>query len=98
MASCIGKADGNNLKVVGVPPHVLKQIGQIVDTCDVCRKLQAPGNKTIATSRVVTRFNDIVQHDILFAQPHPKILEAEGGSEDPSTIKKIGRRLIVEEP
>ena len=75
----------NNLKMVGVPPHVLKQVGQIVDTCDVCRKLQAPGNKTIATSRVVTKFNDMVQHDIMFAQPHPKIIEAEGGSEDPSS-------------
>ena len=62
-------------------------IGQIVDTCNICRKLQAPGNKSISTSRVVTDFNDVVQHDIMFIHRHPVILEAEGGSEDPTAIR-----------
>ena len=71
----------NFLKAAGVPRPVLCKIGQIVDTCDVCRKLQAPGNKTVATARVVSRFNDMIQHDIMFSQPHPVILEADGGTE-----------------
>ena len=63
-------------------------INQIVDTCNVCRKLQAPGNKTISTSRVVTDFNDVVQHDIMFMHREPVILQAEGGSEDPADARR----------
>ena len=73
-----------NLKNVGVLPHVSSQIGPILDTCDVCWKLEAPGNVSIATSRVVEKLNELVQHAIMFAQPHPKMLESEGGSEDPT--------------
>ena len=80
----------NTLKLLGVRQSTLKMINQIVDTCNVCRKLQAPGHKTISTSRVVTDFNDVVQHDIMFVHRHPVILEAEGGSEDPATIRRIG--------
>ena len=60
------------LRNTGAPKSVLQQIPSIIDTCSICRGLAAPGNKTISTTRSVTRFNEVVQHDLLFAN-------AEGG-------------------
>ena len=65
----------NLLSRVGAPRNALNKIGHIVDTCDICRSMSRPAPKTVATSRLATSFNAIVQHDIMFAEPYPKTVE-----------------------
>ena len=60
------------LSGTGAPESVLKQIPSIVDTCTTCRGLTAPGQRSMTASRTVTRFNDIVQHDLLANGDHVK--------------------------
>ena len=69
------------LQAAGAPVDAIKQVDEIVDTCRACRmwKLPSPANAT--TSRLVERFNDVVQHDLLFVSPQP--CKTEHTSNDP---------------
>ena len=56
----------NILEAAGVPAEVLRLIADIIDTCRACRAYRRPPDHSIATSRLVTSFNELVQHDLLF--------------------------------
>ena len=54
------------LSAAGLSKEVLDLVPDIVDTCKECRKWQRPGNETIATSSVSTKFNEHVEMDLMF--------------------------------
>ena len=76
----------NILQSAGVPPSVLQKIPAIIDTCSICRRFAAPGHRTIPTSRTITRFNDLVQHDLIFAK---KEIRTETTKEETAAHKGI---------
>ena len=59
------------LQAAGAPTHVLRLVPDIVDTCRVCRAFKRPGPVNGTTSRLVTAFNEVVQHDLLFVDSRP---------------------------
>ena len=54
------------LQAAGIPASVVKLAKQTVDTCSVCRSWAKPGPKTVTTSSLPTRFNQMIQCDLLF--------------------------------
>eukprot|EP00975_Prorocentrum_lima_P014651 3106023-Prorocentrum_lima.AAC.1 len=48
----------------------LKIIPHIIDACHVCRQFKLPSPSSAATSRHTTSFNHMVQHGLLFVDPH----------------------------
>ena len=58
------------LQHAGAPKEVLPLVDEVVDTCRICRNWTRPGPKSIASSRLSTRFNEAVQVDLLFHQRH----------------------------
>ena len=46
--------------------RVLKLIEPVVKGCRVCRMWARPGQKAAAATRLTTRFNDVLQGDLLF--------------------------------
>ena len=54
------------LQAAGVPAAVVKMSKQIVDTCTVCRSWSKPTPTTVTTSALPTRFNQLIQWDLLF--------------------------------
>ena len=55
------------LKAAGAPADVLDMVPEIVDTCRICRAWSRPTN-SIASSRLVTAFNEEVEGDIVFVK------------------------------
>jgi hypothetical protein len=56
------------LQAAGVPESVKKLISSVVDTCRICRMWVRPQPKSMATSRITTRFGEVVQCDLLFVE------------------------------
>ena len=54
------------LHAAGVPKEVIDLVPDIVETCRECRQWQKPGNDTIATVNVSTKFNEHVEMDLMF--------------------------------
>ena len=54
------------LSAAGVPREVLALVHQIVDTCEICRNWARPGPRTVTSSSIPTKFNQVVQVDLLF--------------------------------
>jgi hypothetical protein len=50
----------------GLPKEVLDVIPDIVDTCRECRRWQKPGNETIASANISTKFDEDVEMDLMF--------------------------------
>ena len=55
------------LKAAGAPTDVLDMVAEIVDTCRICRAWSRPTN-SMASSRLVTSFNEEVEGDIVFVK------------------------------
>ena len=58
------------LIAAGAPEQAIDLIQVVCDTCPACRAWHRPGKRPIATSRVVTDFNQDVQVDLLFWKSH----------------------------
>ena len=58
------------LQAAGVSPDVLNLVSRVVDTCSICRAWSRPGPKSIATTHLPTRFNEVVEADLLFYKRH----------------------------
>ena len=54
----------------GAPTKIRELLKQIVETCRVCRHWQRAGPKSVASYKLATAFNHIVQWDILFHRKH----------------------------
>ena len=54
------------LQAAGIPAEIVVLSKQIVDTCQVCRSWAKPTPRAVATSTLPTRFNQLVQCDLLF--------------------------------
>lgn len=54
------------LKAAGVGKEIIDQIPGIIDTCKACRSWKRPAPKAVASSRLTTQFNDVLQCDLLF--------------------------------
>jgi Reverse transcriptase (RNA-dependent DNA polymerase)/Integrase core domain len=54
------------LETAGVESATLKLISAVVDTCKICRQWKRPGHKAVATTRMTSNFNQLVQIDLLF--------------------------------
>ena len=54
------------LAAAGMSERVLKLIEPVVKGCRVCRMWARPGQKAAAATRLTTRFNDLLQGDLLF--------------------------------
>ena len=53
------------LQAAGIPAAVVNMSRQIVDTCQVCRSWSRPAPRAIATSSLPSRFNQLIQCDLL---------------------------------
>ena len=58
------------LQAAGVSPDVLNLVSRVVDTCSICRAWSRPGPKSIATTHLPTKFNEVVEADLLFYKRH----------------------------
>ena len=56
----------NKLRSAGVREEVLKMIQSTVNSCRACRAFRRPASHSVATSRLPTQFNAVVQHDVLY--------------------------------
>ena len=56
------------LKAAGVSSSVLQLVAPIVETCKICRAWQRPGHRSITTTRMSEKFNEIVQCDLVFVE------------------------------
>ena len=56
------------LAAAGVDGKVLEMVGQITDTCSICRAWTKPGPRSIASTRLPSSFNQEVQVDLLFVK------------------------------
>ena len=54
------------LQAAGVSERVLKMVDSIVRGCRICNMWKRPTHRSAATGRLSTRFNEIVQADLLF--------------------------------
>ena len=54
------------LAAAGVEPRILDLVGQITDTCAICRAWTRPGPKAVMSTNLPTSFNEEVQVDLLF--------------------------------
>eukprot|EP00959_Pyramimonas_sp_CCMP1952_P113068 2363419-Pyramimonas_sp.AAC.1 len=54
------------LIAAGAPEEAIELIQIVRDTCPACRAWHRQGKRPIATSRVITDFNQDVQIDLLF--------------------------------
>ena len=54
------------LHAAGVPEAVLKHIKGICESCRVCRMWSHTGRNAVATTRLSTEFNMVIQADLLF--------------------------------
>jgi hypothetical protein len=58
------------LQHAGASKQVLPLVDEVVDKYRSCRNWTRPGPKSIASSRLSTRFNEAVQVDLLFHKLH----------------------------
>ena len=58
------------LQAAGVSPDVLNLVARVVDTCSICRAWSRPGPRSVATTSLPTRFNEVVEADLLFYKQH----------------------------
>ena len=56
------------LQAAGVHPRIISIAKQVVDTCQVCRAWARPSPRAVATAAVPSRFNQLVQCDLLFVR------------------------------
>jgi len=56
------------LKAADIPEETLRLVGEVVKGCRICRLWQRPGTKSATSSHIATRFNEVVQVDILFVR------------------------------
>ena len=56
------------LKAAGVSNAVLQRIAATVDSCKICRMWKAPGRRTMTSSSLAEKFNEVVQVDLLFVE------------------------------
>ena len=54
------------LAAAGVEPRIFDLVGQITDTCAICRAWTRPGPKAVMSTNLPTSFNEEVQVDLLF--------------------------------
>ena len=54
------------LQAAGVSREVVALVGEIVDSCTVCRCWARPGNKSVVSGKVTEAMNELVQIDLLF--------------------------------
>ena len=54
-------------------------VQEVVDTCPACNDWRRRGNKTIATTSSAVRFNEKVQHDLMFVEKQ-KTKEPDGSA------------------
>jgi len=59
------------LQTAGAPEKALRMIDQVIDTCRPCRMWSKPSPISAATARLIERFNERVQHDLMFVSPTP---------------------------
>ena len=80
------------LSAAGVPTGTVRLVPDIVDACRVCRAYTRPGPANAATARLVTQFNDVAQHDLLFIEARPTEASAASGrsKETPSRSGQEG--------
>ena len=60
----------NILRHAHVPKEVLDVVQAVHDTCAICRQWQRPRNKSNASSKLSTEFNQSVETDLLFIKRH----------------------------
>ena len=54
------------LQAAGASPEVLAVVQRVVDTCSICRAWSRPSPKSVATTSLPTKFNEVVEADLLF--------------------------------
>ena len=54
------------LEAAGMSERVIGMIDSVVKGCRICRMWAKPGMKAAAATRLTTRFNDVLQGDLLF--------------------------------
>lgn len=54
------------LQAAGVSREVVALVGEIVDSCTVCRCWARPSNKSVVSGKVTEAMNELVQIDLLF--------------------------------
>ena len=54
------------LKAANAPASAISQVDEIVDTCKACRMWARTPPASAATSRVIEKFNQVMQHDLMF--------------------------------
>ena len=54
------------LQHAGIDDSILRLLPGLIDSCKICRLWRRPGNRAVTTSRITSRFNELVQCDILF--------------------------------
>ena len=58
------------LQAAGVAAGVIAIAKQVVDTCSVCRAWAKPGPRTVTSTALPSRFNQLIQCDLLFIKTH----------------------------
>ena len=58
------------LQAAGAPEKAIKQVDDIVDTCRACRTWRKPTPVSHATARLVDKFNERCQVDLMFVSPN----------------------------
>jgi hypothetical protein len=54
------------LASAGLGEEILKHIKDVVDGCRICRQWKRPGDKALATAKVVSKLGECIQCDLLF--------------------------------
>ena len=78
------------LIAAGVQGPALRLIQGIVDTCPVCKEWRRRGNRTIATSSTLWKFNDKVEHDLLFVEAQRTVPPREDEKGSATLIRRTG--------
>ena len=60
----------NALKAAGISQATINMVPAIVDTCRECRAWKPPGNQTVPSVTISTRFNQHVECDLMFYKQH----------------------------
>ena len=68
----------------------MRLIQGIVDTCPACKEWRRRGNRTIATSSTVWKFNDKVKHDLLFVEAQRIVPLRENEKGSATLIRRTG--------
>ena len=65
---CSSSRMSSLLKAAGVSKSTLDLIPSVCAACKSCRAWQQPGHRSMTSSRLSTRFNEVVQFDLVFIE------------------------------